>query len=109
MDEASQAGSRRERILLIWREMLASPDAGPHDNFFDAGGTSLVAARLAGRIASLLDCKLTAADILTHPTVEQLANRLAGREEGLDRTAAEDRAARQRGAFAVGRRRQTAV
>jgi acyl carrier protein len=88
-----------EQLLAVWQETLGIPDAGVDENFFDAGGTSLLAARLAGRIKAQFACTVSAADILSHPSVRQLAKKLSGSEPGLDRTASDKRAAMQRRIF----------
>jgi hypothetical protein len=90
-------------LLAVWRETLGAPDAGIDENFFDAGGTSLLAARLAARIKAQLGCMLSAADILSHPSVRQLAKKLSGSEPALDRGASDRRAAMQRKAFTATR------
>ncbi len=97
------------QLLVIWQEVLGAPvedttgsstgSGNIDENFFDAGGTSLLAARLAGRIKTQLGCAVTAGDILAHPSVRALAKKLAGTEAGLDRTASDQRAAMQRRAF----------
>jgi acyl carrier protein len=90
-------------LLAVWQDILGAPEAGAgadiDENFFDAGGTSLTAARLAVRIKTQLGCVVTAADIFAHPSVRALAKKLAGGEAVLDRTASDRRAAMQRRAF----------
>ena len=90
-------------LLVIWRETLGASDASLDENFFDAGGTSLLAARLAARIKAQLGCAISAADILSHPSVRQLARKLGGGEVALDRSASDRRAAMQRRAFTATR------
>ena len=38
-------------ILAIWREVLGIADVGIDENFFDIGGSSLLATRIAGRLS----------------------------------------------------------
>ncbi|KNB52384.1 hypothetical protein AC230_11490 [Streptomyces caatingaensis] len=40
-------------LLRLYAELLGLPDVGPDDDFFDLGGDSLVAARLAERVREL--------------------------------------------------------
>ena len=91
------------QLLAIWRETLHAADASIDENFFDTGGTSLLAARLAARIKAQLGCAITAADILSHPCVRQLAKKLGGTDAALDRGASDQRAAMQRRAFSAKR------
>jgi hypothetical protein len=88
-----------DQVLLVWREMLGSPAIAPEDNFFEAGGTSLAAARLASRLSVQLELSVTAADILAHPSVRSLSRKLAGDEGAIDSKASSERAALQRNAF----------
>ncbi len=92
-----------EQVLLLWRETIGAPEASPDENFFEAGGTSLVAARLASRLTAQLETRVAAADILAHPTVRKLAARLSGQQATLDRAGSNQRASQQRNAFAVSR------
>lgn len=92
-----------EQILTLWREILGDQDASADENFFEAGGTSLVAARLASRLSSQLNFRVAAADILAHPTVRKLAQKLAGLQATLDRDGSNQRASQQRNAFAMRR------
>jgi len=87
------------QLLLLWREGLGNPEASPEENFFDAGGTSLLAARLATRLTAALGRAVTAADILAHPSVRSLAEKLTCGAGNVDRSSGEKRALRQRGAF----------
>ncbi len=92
-----------EQVLLLWREILGAPEASSDENFFEAGGTSLVAARLASRLSARLEFRVAAADILSNPTARKLAAKLAGKQVTLDRSGSNERASQQRNAFAVSR------
>jgi len=72
-----------EALAAIWVELLNPPDCiiGVHDNFFDLGGHSLAAARLAARAAETFGVALTAADLFAAPTVAELAERIVGRPQ----------------------------
>ncbi len=69
--------SLEEQILSVWREILGSSQIGVDENFFDAGGTSILAARLAARLRNGAAPEISASDILVFPTVRMLARHLA--------------------------------
>lgn len=60
-------------ILQEFRMMLAAPDMGPDDDFFDRGGHSLTATRIVGRLARLHGLRLRFEDVFAHPTARALA------------------------------------
>jgi acyl carrier protein len=63
-------------LLRIWREVLSQPDLGVDDDFFDAGGDSLIATRIAARIRRELGSDIDVVDILDYPTVTELSSQL---------------------------------
>jgi acyl carrier protein len=81
-EDEAQAGaplSRREHaVAAIWREVLGTDAVGPHDNFFDRGGNSLLLIRLAARLQAELGSTFTAVDLFRFPTVRALAAHLDG-------------------------------
>ncbi len=98
-----QFSATEQQVLNLWREILGAPEASPDENFFEAGGTSLVAARLASRLSTQLEYRVAAADILAYPTVRKLTQRLTGEQAVLDRAVSNQRASQQRNAFAGSR------
>ncbi|MFH8462639.1 amino acid adenylation domain-containing protein [Streptomyces sp. NPDC017991] len=81
--EAAEAGtgqvntqSPRDHIELtlhqIWRGILLGPDFGIRDSFFDIGGTSLSAIKMAHGIREALGTTLPVRDLMLHPTIEGL-------------------------------------
>ena len=103
----SQFETVKDQVLGLWRELLGAPEAGSEENFFEAGGSSLLAARLASRLSAQLDCRVSAADILAYPSPRKLAEKLTGQQATLDRDGSKQRANQQRNAFAI--RRPTRV
>jgi amino acid adenylation domain-containing protein len=75
----AEAGSIEPRnpvekdIARLWCEMLGLTRIGIRDNFFDLGGSSVLAARLIGRLNQRLGAHLGAAAIFQAPTVEGLS------------------------------------
>ncbi|WP_086796578.1 non-ribosomal peptide synthetase [Streptomyces caniscabiei] len=81
-----------ERLAAVWAEVLGVPRdrIGRHDHFFDRGGTSLSAVKLA--IA--LDRVVSPKDVTTHPTLAGLAGLIdtragAATGDGTPRSAAD--------------------
>ncbi|RDK37603.1 acetyl-CoA synthetase-like protein [Aspergillus phoenicis ATCC 13157] len=65
-----------ERAVLEEFTAVLGLDMGTTDNFFRAGGHSLMATRIASRIMKRLDVKITVRDIFEFPTVASLAKRI---------------------------------
>src|SRR6266516_19965 len=65
-------------LIRLWRRLFQREDIDCQDNFFEIGGHSLLAARLATEIDKLLGCKLPIAALFQSPTVESLTRRLTG-------------------------------
>jgi phthiocerol/phenolphthiocerol synthesis type-I polyketide synthase E len=72
--EPARETSPLERDLLdIWRKLLGVEDIGPDDEFFAAGGTSLLCVQLFAEIARRFGVQLRLATIIDAPTVRSLA------------------------------------
>lgn len=64
------------RLLKLWQELLGDSSIGPEDNFFDAGGHSLIAVRLMSGIGADFGRQLPLAALFQSPTVAQLARQI---------------------------------
>ncbi|NTW11201.1 MAG: hypothetical protein HGA26_07565 [Chlorobiaceae bacterium] len=63
-----------EKIIRdMWLEVLHLDNAGVDDNFFDAGGHSLLAVQLINRINREFDLGMTIRNLFETPTIEGLA------------------------------------
>ncbi len=70
-------GEELKRALAkIWSEALRTEVDRYDVSILDLGGDEMLAVRLARRIAQELGVPLTAIQLLTHPTIDQLAARL---------------------------------
>ncbi len=73
--------SPTERTLCrLWSAALQFPACGIDDNFFEAGGDSITAIRVAAR-ANAEGLRLTSNDVFRHPTVRQLARVIDGQTD----------------------------
>ncbi|MDF3299505.1 amino acid adenylation domain-containing protein [Streptomyces tropicalis] len=67
------------RLARIWEELLGTGPVGVDDDFFAAGGHSIDALRLIGRVNAAFGERLPVATVLEHPTVARQAEVLRGR------------------------------
>lgn len=65
------------RVAAAWTELISTASVGRHDNFFDVGGNSLLAARLAARLAVITGVDVSARLIFEHPTIATLASAIS--------------------------------
>jgi amino acid adenylation domain-containing protein len=64
------------RVAEVWRSVLSAPEIGPHSNFFDLGGDSLLLIRVHRRLSEIRrDLRLI--DLFRYQTVAELAAYLA--------------------------------
>jgi non-ribosomal peptide synthetase component F len=66
------------RLAVVWADVLGVNRVGVHDNFFNLGGNSLRAVRVAARIATAERLPATATQIFAAPTIAELTRALAG-------------------------------
>lgn len=79
-EKASGGLERDEKLeqglLKIWRTVLRNPSIGVDDDFFEAGGDSLVSTGVALEIEKLTRRPMPEAILFEEPTVRRLAERL---------------------------------
>lgn len=63
-------------LAKIWSELLGRPVDDAESSFFALGGDSLVAMRLAARVAKQMGIDLALREILDHPCLQDLADRI---------------------------------
>jgi acyl carrier protein len=63
----------------VWKEQLGIEEIGIHDDFFELGGDSLGATRVATRIRQQLQVEVAAKDFYGSPTIGQLASAIEAR------------------------------
>ncbi|WP_017891418.1 amino acid adenylation domain-containing protein [Serratia sp. S4] len=66
----------RQTLAAIWCQLLGTENIRAEDNFFDIGGHSLLAAKLATAIAQQIGGKVYVRDIYEYPTINRLAQAL---------------------------------
>lgn len=64
-------------MALIWQEVLGTRGLGIHDNFFEAGGNSLLAIRLVLKINGAFEAGISALNLFQNPTIDRIL-RLVG-------------------------------
>jgi acyl carrier protein len=77
-------GETEAMLATIWAEILKLDRVGRNDNFFDAGGHSLLAIQLGNRIRATLGVALELRDIFAANTLKDMAtvlNALMGVQE----------------------------
>ncbi|MFJ4094051.1 amino acid adenylation domain-containing protein [Kitasatospora sp. NPDC089913] len=79
-----------EAVLDAFRTALEQPGLGPDEDFFAAGGHSLLAARLVHALRHRLAGALTVAELYRHPSPRAVARLLAGRPSARADDAADD-------------------
>jgi len=87
----------QQTVAEIWKKVLGCNEIGLDDNFFEAGGNSLLIAEVESELRPRFGTHFTTTDLFEHPTVRTLAARLTGAEGDRNPvSSAHDRALRQK-------------
>jgi amino acid adenylation domain-containing protein/non-ribosomal peptide synthase protein (TIGR01720 family) len=65
------------KLAEVWSEVLSNPAIGVNDNFFEAGGNSLLLMKLYARLSGLYPGQLKITDLFNHPTIAKMAEFIA--------------------------------
>lgn len=66
-------GYVQETVAGIWKQVLAVQEPGIHDNFFSAGGNSLLAIRLTAAICKVFKVTMPVKEVFLHPDIAGLS------------------------------------
>ena len=70
--------STEEKVARVWQDVLGKEHIGPHDNFFEIGGQSLLAVRVAARLREAFDVDLPVSRIFEFQALGDLAAHIDG-------------------------------
>ncbi|WP_376733578.1 non-ribosomal peptide synthetase [Streptomyces broussonetiae] len=84
VNTASPRDHVEHTLYRIWQRILLHPGIGVRDNFFDIGGTSLSAIKMAHEVTQAFGRHLPVAEVMVRPTIESLGALL--REDGRHHT-----------------------
>ena len=79
---APPKGEVERKIAGLWSRLLGQAEVGVDDNFFDAGGQSILLLHLHRRIEQEFDRKLSIVTLLQYPTIRTLAAHLGSTPVG---------------------------
>ncbi|MEJ2755681.1 MAG: condensation domain-containing protein, partial [Gammaproteobacteria bacterium] len=70
------------RLSIIWKELLQAERVGIHDNFFEAGGHSLLASQFAARINQTFSVSIALKTFFEKCTIAELAEIIQREHDG---------------------------
>ncbi|MEM9822562.1 MAG: amino acid adenylation domain-containing protein, partial [Bacteroidota bacterium] len=86
VDEVPYVAPRNKTEVIlcsIWRELIDQDQIGVQDNFFEIGGHSLIAMRVASAVREALNQEIKVVDIFNYPTIAELAEHLSVQAAGI--------------------------
>lgn len=89
-----------ERVITrIWSESLGREAISVHQNFFDAGGNSLMLPHIVQKISKCLNRTVSLVELFQYPTISSLATHLSSKEIEPGSSSKNDRTALQNSAY----------
>ncbi|RBP63787.1 phosphopantetheine-binding protein [Brenneria salicis] len=75
-DKNTLSAEIENNIISIWRRVLNNQNVSPLENFFDAGGNSLLMSKVYREIKNKMDVPVSIVDLFQYPTVRMLSQRI---------------------------------
>ncbi|EFP95825.1 phosphopantetheine-binding protein [Vibrio caribbeanicus] len=75
-DEKKIQNNIEEKINLIWKSILNVKNISNDENFFDAGGNSLLMSKVHREIKKQLDIPVSIIDLFQCPTITTLSKKI---------------------------------
>ena len=79
--EAPNTSEETHELMLLWQKVLETNQISVNDNFFDAGGASLLALKLISLIQDQFKVTLRIRDLYTHATLKEQMNLIKQRQQ----------------------------
>ena len=79
--ETPKTNEDTHELMLLWQKVLETNQISSNDNFFDAGGASLLALKLISLIQGQFNVTLRIRDLYTHPTLKEQMNLIKKRQQ----------------------------
>ncbi|MFJ5483390.1 phosphopantetheine-binding protein [Pectobacterium actinidiae] len=76
-DKAILTSEIEKNIISIWRNVLNNPKVSIQENFFDAGGNSLLMSKVYREIKNKIESPISIVDLFQYPTVQMLSKRIS--------------------------------
>lgn len=73
--------SSKQKLMLIWKDVLGYANLHETDNFFEKGGHSLLANQVLNRMKAEMKVKIDFEDFFNHPSVQMMSRFLESREQ----------------------------
>lgn len=65
-----------EKVAEVWKEVLDRKQIGIHQNFYEAGGSSIMATQIVFKLSETFNVRMTLRDFFDQPTIEGISEKL---------------------------------